>query len=91
MRDNARLFNNRFINKLFAQSEKQPSVFLDSSGELCIYGCEGLIEYSDVFVRIKTLKTIISVYGSGLILNTFSNREITVNGQISRIDLEGEN
>ncbi len=91
MRDNARLSNNRLINKLFAHSEKKPSIFLDSSGELCIYGCEGLVEYSDVFVRIKTLKAIISVHGNGLILNTFSNREITVNGQISRIDLEGGN
>ena len=77
--------NRKFLNK----SQNNPIVFLDSQGELSIFKCNGVIAYSDTCVKIRTEDSFVSVEGEGLLLNTFSNREITVSGKINKIELGG--
>ena len=68
--------------------ESYPSVYLDSGGELSVYKCKGLIEYTDNKVKISTEHGIIDILGKELGLNTFSNSEITVFGKISVIEFK---
>ncbi len=90
MRDNIRVLKDEIKNKLFGHNSAGASIFLDSNGALSVFRCVGLEEYSDNLVKIKTKDSHISVSGSGLVLNTFSNSEITVSGKICTISLIGE-
>lgn len=90
MRNNIHTFREKIKNKLFGKNGNGPTVFLDSNGELSIFRCVGLEEYSEKLVKIKTKNSYICVTGSELVLNTFSNSEITVCGKIHTISLGGE-
>ncbi len=88
MKGNTHSLKDGLKNILHSHRGNYPSVYLDSGGELSVYRCHGLIEYTDCMVKIKTEDGVVGIYGSELGLNTFSNSEITVYGKIIKIEFE---
>ncbi len=88
MKANIDSFNQSLKSKICSQRDNYPSVYLSSAGELSVYRCQGLIEYTHSMVKIKTEFGVVGIYGAELGLNTFSNSEITVFGRIIKIEFE---
>ena len=88
MKANRHSFKEGLKNIIYSGRENYPSVYLSSNGELSVYRCQGLLEYTDNMVKIKTEIGVVGIYGEELGLNTFSNSEITVFGKILKIEFE---
>ena len=90
MKANKRSFNKGIKDIIYSKRENYPSIYLSSGGELSVYKCCGLVEYSETCVKINTELGALAIYGKELGLNTFSNSEITVFGKIYKIEFEEE-
>ena len=88
MKNNTRSLSRGVKSIISSRASRYPSVYLDSNGELSVYKCYSLIEYTDSMAKIKASCGIVGIYGHNLVLNTFSNSEITVSGNIEKIEFE---
>lgn len=70
-----------------ARADLNPlTIDLISNKEALINGCKGIIEYDENSVRVNCGKMIISFEGSELSIRALSVEEITVNGEIIKIE-----
>lgn len=53
-----------------------------------IENCKRILEYSDVYVRIKTSTLIVSIYGNNLNISDYNTDGIIVNGKFNNIEFE---
>ena len=66
----------------------EPKIIITGFDEMIIENFKGILEYEEFFVRINTHIGIISINGFNLNLETMTNDDIKVTGQIESIDLE---
>ena len=66
----------------------EPKIIITGFDEMLIENFKGILEYEEFFVRINTHIGIISINGFNLNLETMTNDDIKVTGQIESIDLE---
>lgn len=57
-----------------------------SNKELSLDGCKQIIEYNDVYVRIKISEGYLTVCGTSLNIPVFDGPQITVTGKIESIE-----
>ena len=57
-----------------------------SNRELSLDGCKQIIEYNDVYVRIKISEGYITICGKSLYIPVFEGPQITVSGKIETIE-----
>ncbi len=65
-----------------------PKIVITGFDEMIIENFKGILEYEEFFVRINTYIGIININGLNLNLETMTNDDIKVTGQIDSIDLE---
>ncbi len=61
---------------------------ITSDSKVLIDGCKKILEYNDVFVKVKTWEMTVNIWGSGLTVNDFGNSAIYVCGKIQSVELE---
>jgi sporulation protein YqfC len=54
--------------------------------ELCIENYRGIIEYTDVLIRVQTKNSQIRVSGKNLQIQYYTNDEMKITGKISSIE-----
>lgn len=57
-----------------------------SNREICIEGCMGVLEYTDVYLKINLGKGMLIIIGSGLNIVLFEGRNITVRGTVNSVE-----
>ena len=57
-----------------------------SNRELSLDGCRAILEYNDVYIRLKIIGGEITVVGSALDIPVYDGPQITVTGEIKTID-----
>ncbi len=81
-----------FITKFW--SEVGSSFYMEMRGKknLTVGGCHGILGYSDTEIRLAIYSGAVSVRGSGLLCDSYTNGAVVVSGNIVCIELlEGEN
>ncbi len=63
-----------------------PQIEMLSNKELNLDGCKGIIEYNDVYIRIKVSSGEITVTGVSLNIPVFEGPTITVSGDIKSVE-----
>jgi len=58
------------------------------NSEVIIEGCKKILEYNDIFVKVKALGMIVNIWGSELSVNDFGHGSVFVNGSIQSVELE---
>lgn len=53
-----------------------------------IENCKKILEYNDVYIKIKTATVIISIWGQNLKISDYNTDGIIVNGIFSSIEFE---
>lgn len=64
------------------------SIYISGNHLLEIDHCRKIIEYNDVYVKVKTPTVVVSVWGSGLTISDYNTDGIVVNGKISSVEFE---
>ena len=75
-------------NKAFEDEKRLKGTRIEmlSNKELSLDGCKGIIEYNDVYVRIKISDGELTVLGTSLDIPVFDGPVITVTGKISSVE-----
>ncbi len=63
-------------------------VCLTDNTHLEIENCKRVLEYSDVFLKIKTSTLTLCIYGENLTISDYNTDGIIVNGKFSSIEFE---
>lgn len=63
-----------------------PIVTITGQVELCVENYRGIIEYTDVLIRIKTKIGQIKVVGKNLQIEYYTNDEMKVTGRILSVE-----
>ena len=76
------------LKRLFKR-EKNLSIWIQITGnhEVLVEGCKKILEYNDVFIKVKTWDMIIQVWGSGLKVSDFNSNGIYIFGNIQSVEL----
>lgn len=64
-------------------------IHIADNDELEIESCKQIIEYNDIFIRVKTSTLFVEIWGTDLTVDDFGGGTITVKGCISSVTLEG--
>lgn len=64
----------------------EPRIEMTGNREIIIDGCKGVIEYTENNIRISLGESVMSISGDNLIIQSFDNDVVIINGQISDID-----
>lgn len=56
--------------------------------EVLVDGCKKILEYNDVFVKVRTWEMTVSIWGSELSVSDFGTGSIFVFGKIQSVELE---
>ena len=80
-----------FITKFW--SETGSAFYLEMRGRknLTVGGCLGISEYSDSEIRLAIYGGTVSVKGNGLLCDSYTNGAVAVSGNITGIELLGDN
>ncbi len=70
----------RFINM-------DTQIQITGSREVLVENCRKILEYNDVFVKVKTWDMTVQVWGSGLSVNDFNSGGIYICGKIQSVEL----
>ena len=65
-----------------------PKITITGFNEMIIENFNGILEYEDFYIRVNTSLGIININGIGLKLETMTNDDIKVVGNIESIDIE---
>ena len=57
-----------------------------SNKEIVVDGCMGVLEFSDTYIKLKLKKGNAIIYGSGLNINGFEEKTITVSGSLQSVE-----
>ena len=63
-----------------------PNIEISGNKEIVIDGCEGVVEYSDTYIKIKLKKGVMILYGNNLNIICFENSLITLKGKIETLE-----
>ena len=74
---------NKLLSELFAD---EPRIEMTGNREIIIDGCKGVVEYTENNIRISLGDNVVSLSGDDLVIQSFDNSVIIINGQISDID-----
>ena len=80
--------------KLFGSGEEvnkkdlitSPNIEIFGNKEIVIDGCDGVVEYSDTYIKIKLKKGFLILYGNNLNIVCFENSLITLNGKFETLE-----
>ncbi len=65
-----------------------PKITLDSNESILIENYKGILEYSDVFVRVNTSDYTIAISGEKLVIDYMTKEEISVSGKLIRVEYD---
>lgn len=74
---------NKLINEMFRD---EPRIEMTGNHEIIIDGCKGVVEYTENNIRISLGESVMSISGDSLVIQSFDNDVVIINGQISDID-----
>lgn len=77
---------NKIIGEMFRD---EPRIELTGNREIIIDGCKGVVEYTENNIRISLSENVLSLSGDNLLIQSFDNDVVIINGQISDIDFLG--
>ncbi len=77
---------NKIIGEMFRD---EPRIELTGNREIIIDGCKGVVEYTENNIRISLLENVLSLSGDNLLIQSFDNDVVIINGKISDIDFLG--
>ncbi len=65
-----------------------PKLNMTGDKELYIENYKGIVEYSETLVRIKTTHHILKVTGKALQINTITDEDLLISGQIISLEFQ---
>jgi sporulation protein YqfC len=74
---------NKIMNEMFRD---EPRIEMTGNREIIIDGCKGVVEYTENNIRISLGESVMSLSGVNLVIQSFDNDVVIINGQISDID-----
>ena len=81
---------NQLKNKLISEMFRdEPRIEMSGNREIIIDGCKGVVEYTENNIRISLGESVLSLSGDNLLIQSFDNDVVIINGQISDIDFLG--
>lgn len=81
---------NQLKNKLISEMFRdEPRIEMAGNREIIIDGCKGVVEYTENNIRISLGENVLSLSGDNLLIQSFDNDVVIINGQISDIDFLG--
>ena len=69
-------------------TSNEPKVTIMGFKQMLIENYKGILEYEDIFIRIKTHLGILNISGIDLNLNQMTGDDILVTGKIEGVELE---
>lgn len=63
-----------------------PKLTVYSDNQLTVENYNGLLEYTDEYIRLKTTGKVIAVRGKGLELRTITDIDVLIEGEIKNIE-----
>lgn len=63
-----------------------PHIEMFSNKEVFVDGCGGILEYNDVYVKIRIKKGMIIISGTNIDIPVFEGKTITIKGTIDSIE-----
>ena len=64
-----------------------PTMEVFSNREIYIEGCKGILEYNDVYIKVKVVGGMIIVSGTSLDVPSFEGPAISIKGKINSIEM----
>jgi len=61
-------------------------IIIIGSGQITVENHKGIVEYSEELIRLNTGNSIMKLCGRNLTIKTIIQEEITITGEITRID-----
>ena len=61
---------------------------ITGNSQVLVDGCKKILEYNDIFVKVKTSELIVQIWGSELSVDDFGSDVIYVCGKIQSVELE---
>lgn len=77
---------NKLLSEVFADG---PRIEMTGNREIIIDGCKGVVEYTENNIRLSLGENVLSLSGGNLIIQSFDNDVVIINGQISDVDFVG--
>ena len=68
-------------------NEDKTSIHIAGNYEILLENCRRIEEYNEVFIKVKTKKLYIEVWGNQLRAFDFKTDSLIIRGKISRIEL----
>lgn len=65
---------------------KGPHITLYSNKEMTVDGCTGVIEYCDTYLKLRTGKGSLTLFGSNFDITAFDEHLLTVRGVFSSLE-----
>jgi sporulation protein YqfC len=69
-------------------SSNEPKITIQGYNQMVIENYKTILDYQDIYIRIKTYIGIINITGIGLKLNEMTSDDIMIYGEIDSIDFE---
>lgn len=89
---NKKIKKEKVLNRLLEVpkeiSTNEPKVTIVAFNQMLIENYKVILEYQDIYIRIKTYTGIININGFNLKLGEMTSDDITVTGEIEKIDFE---
>lgn len=78
-------FVNKYLkNKIYLNS----SISITDNSHMEIENCSKILEYNDIYVRLKTATIILQIWGEGLMISDYNTSGIIVDGKIFRVEFD---
>ncbi len=89
MREKIKNGYGKFVSKL-AGSKVYLNTYmtLTDNTHMEIENCKKILEYNDVYVKIRTATLTVSIWGSNLRISDYNTDGIVVNGNFSSVEFE---
>ena len=72
--------------KRFVNMDSQIEITGDK--EVLVDGCRKILEYNDVFVKVRTWEMTVNIWGNNLSVSDFGSGSIYISGKIQSVELE---
>ena len=85
----------RFAAFLSARYDIQPQMNADGChlelrgrSSLAVGGCYGVVEYSQLIIKLRLKKSLLCVRGRGLVCDSYTRGEVLISGRIDALEFE---
>ncbi len=72
--------------KRFVNMDSQ--IEITGNREVLVDGCRKILEYNDVFVKVRTWEMTVNIWGNNLSVSDFGSGAIYISGKIQSVELE---